>query len=275
MDQYDQIAVWYDRLQSSVDHEAWANFLKLLDQRHGNRNRQGDGTDGRSLMLDLGCGTGKTAFAMEARGYDVIGIDRSLMMLMQARELAAEIGSNALFLQQDICDFELYGTVDLAVCLLDTVNHITRRDQLSKLFRLSANYLNKDSLLIVDIGTDKHFSRTLGNNVFYQDIAATDELPAFTMLWQNHWQSGRKISISEITVFAETDSGLYERYDDIIRERFYGWQELRDLAEAEGLRLLARYGDLADRKPNAGDERNFLVFVQPAAKKTYIEEKEN
>lgn len=272
MTQYDQIANWYDRLQSSVDHEAWADFLTMLDQRHGRQSRAGDGQDGKPLMLDLGCGTGRNAFAMEARGYDVIGIDRSEMMLVAAREEAADTDSNALFLHQDICGFELYGTVDLAVCLLDTVNHITRKDQLRKLFSLCVNYLNQDCLLIIDIGTEKHFARTLGNNVFYQDIAGSPEEPAFTMLWQNHWQQNRGISISEITVFAETDSGLYERYDDVIREKYYDWQLIRDLAEAEGLKLVARYGELADRRPNVHDERAFLVFVQPAAKKAYIEE---
>lgn len=271
MDQYDQIAAWYDRLQSSVDHEAWADFLAMIDQRHGKADRSGDGHDGKPLMLDLGCGTGRNAFAMEKRGYDVIGIDRSEMMLMAAREEASASNSEALFLKQDICDFELFGTVDLAVCLLDTINHITRKDQIRKLFSLCANYLNQDSLLIIDIGTDTHFGHTLGNNVFYQDVAATADEPAFTMLWQNHWQSGRGISISEITVFAETDNGLYERYDDVVRERYYDWRQLRDIAADEGLKLVARYGELADRKPNRNDERIFLVFVQPFAKKTYIE----
>ena len=271
MEQYDQIAAWYDRLQSSVDHEAWADFLAMIDQKHGKTDRQGDGNDGKPLLLDLGCGTGRNAFAMEKRGYDVIGIDRSEMMLMAARDEAEAIGSGALFLQQDICDFELFGTVDLAVCLLDTINHITRKDQIRKLFSQCANYLNQGSLLILDIGTDKHFGHTLGNNVFYQDVAETADEPAFTMLWQNHWQSGRGISISEITVFAETDNGLYERYDDVVRERYYDWRQLRDIAADEGLKLVARYGELADRKPNRNDERIFLVFVQPFAKKTYIE----
>ena len=274
MTQYDQIADWYDRLQSSVDHEKWAAFLSMIDQRHGRHNLPGDGHDGKPLMLDLGCGTGKNAFAMEAIGYDVIGIDRSEMMLMRAREEAMINGSKALFLHQDICNFELYGTVDLAVCLMDTVNHITRADQLKKLFRLCANYLNQHSLLIIDIGTSRHFSKTLGNNVFYQDIEATVNESAFTMLWQNHWQPGRGISISEITVFAETDIGLYERYDDVVRERYYDWRLLRDIAENEGMKLVARYGELVDRKPNARDERSFLVFVQPEAKMTYIEEED-
>lgn len=275
MVQYDQIADWYDYLQASIDYETWADFLTKLDRRHGRTNRSGDGRGGRPLMLDLGCGTGKTAFAMEAKGYDIIGIDLSEKMLMRAREEAGEIDSNALFLQQDICDFELYGTVDLAVCLLDTVNHITRKNQLRQLFKLCSNYLNQDCLLIIDIGTEKHFSTTLGNNVFYQDIAMNGDVPAFTMLWQNHWQPGRGISISEITVFAETDNGFYERYDETIRERYYDWRTLKKIAEAEGLKLVGRYGELVERKPTSSDERSFLVFTQPAAKKAYIEGKEN
>jgi SAM-dependent methyltransferase len=269
MNLYDGIAGWYDLLQSSIDYDKWADFLHLIDQRHGTAQLRGDGTDGRRLLADLGCGTGRMAFAMERRGYDVIGIDHSEEMLQIARELAVEDSSQALFLKQDICDFELFGTIDLAVCLLDTVNHITDKRKLRNFFRLCANYLNQDALLIFDIGSKKHFSKTLGDNVFYQDLDKTETSPALTMLWQNEWDGRRGLSTSEITVFAETDMGLYERYDDLVQERFYDWATIRDLAYSVGLELVASYGELADRKPSAADERIFMVFVQPHPKQGY------
>jgi len=108
-DGYELLASHYDELQHTVDYPGWADFVFLLDQRYHQRTRSGDGREGRPILLDLGCGTGAFALQMEQHGYDVIGIDDSAAMLQAAREKAQDSGSSALFLQQDISRFELYG----------------------------------------------------------------------------------------------------------------------------------------------------------------------
>ena len=55
-------------------------------------------------------------------------MDGSPDMLAQAREKAADLtGEPPVFLNQDMTELDLYGTVDAAVCCLDSLNYLLRR----------------------------------------------------------------------------------------------------------------------------------------------------
>lgn len=270
---YDALAICYDRLQATVDYNKWADYIielnRLFNPAMMRDHSNGDGIDGRPLLLDLGCGTGELSFALEKYDFDIIGIDRSQQMLEVARDKAQQTGSRALFLQQDITRFELYGTVDLAICTLDTVNHLLRKDQVKHFFSLCANYLNQNSLLIIDLATWHHFAETLGQNLFFQDLPLVEDQLALTMLWQNYWFPHRHLNCSEIILFTETETGMYIRHDETINERYYDWKQIKDWACEAGLQFLDRFGELSYEAPRSNDERIFMVFRQPAAKLEY------
>ena len=253
-DSYQRLADSYDQLQHDIDYAAWADFICRLDRRDNQRTAPGDGREGRPLLLDLGCGTGTFCLAMEARGYDAIGIDRSAPMLQQAREKAQAAESSALFLLQDLSRFELYGTVDLAVCLLDTLNHLIRPAAVERVFRLLANYLNPGCLFIADVGTHRHFARTLGNRMFYQD---GDDL---TLYWHNRFRESTRISRSSLTWFKRSADGSYARFDEEVTERYYDHTFLLRCARNAGLEFVGRTGELTEQPPNAASERNFYLF---------------
>lgn len=257
---YQILAQVYDRLQQAHDVAAWAGFIHRLNMRHGRADRSGDGRNGSPLLLDLGCGTGRFCLAMEQLGYDPIGIDLSAAMLQQARDRAVAESSQALFIQQDISRFELFGTVDLMVCLLDTVNHLLRQDQVRRLFRLSANYLNPGCLFVLDIATRHHLETTLGNGFFFQDLPAGQDSPAVSLFWQNHWTAARHLSQSDLVLFSQLEDGNYQRLDTEIRERWYDGNQLKAWAADAGLEAVGHYGELHLSPPRPKDERQFLVF---------------
>ncbi|NCA98852.1 MAG: class I SAM-dependent methyltransferase [Clostridia bacterium] len=253
-DGYELLASHYDDLQQTVDYPAWADFILLLDQRHHQRTGSGDGREGRPILLDLGCGTGTFAMQMEQHGYDVIGIDDSAAMLQAAREKAQENGSAALFLKQDISHFELYGTVDLATCLLDTLNHLVQPEAVRRVFRLLANYLNPGALFIADVGTRRHFAQTRGNRTIIQDHEN------LTLVWQNHYRPQSRISRASLTWFARTDDGSYERFDEDVVERYYDHTFLLKAAQSAGLDYVVRTGELTLAPVRGSSERQFYIF---------------
>ena len=55
-------------------------------------------------------------------GYDMIGVDNSEDMLELALEKRMESGHDILYLQQNMQEFELYGTVRAVVSVCDSVN---------------------------------------------------------------------------------------------------------------------------------------------------------
>ena len=50
-------------------------------------------------------------------------------------------GLDILYLQQDMREFELYGTVKAIVSICDSVNYILEEEELEEVFRLVNNYL--------------------------------------------------------------------------------------------------------------------------------------
>ena len=116
---YDLIAPIYDKVNGDVDYSAWADFIEKIIKREYRGKPE--------LVLDLGCGTGRMTLELAKRGYDMTGIDYSVEMLDIARESAERAGlaDKMLWLCQDITEFELYGTVDVTVSCLDTLNHLT------------------------------------------------------------------------------------------------------------------------------------------------------
>lgn len=258
---YHYLARRYDELQQDVDPVAWADYIQKIEQKFSKRHG-GDGQEGRPLLLDLGCGTGSFCLEMAVRGYDPIGIDTSSAMLDEARRKQDERSGLAgadrcLFLQQDISRFELFGTVDLAVCLLDTVNHLIHPAQVRRLFKLCANYLNPGSLLIFDLATRRHLAETLGSQFFFQDR------PDATLFWQNSFRSASGISRSELTLFQKRDDGGYDRLDETIVEKYYDECDIEGWLSESGLQPVARLGDFTFRKPAAAAERQFFVARKP------------
>ena len=258
---YNHLAHLYDVLQKDIDPAVWADHIQRLENQYSLRSAKGDGRDGRPILLDLGCGTGSFCLEMARRGYDPIGIDASPEMLDQAR-IKAQAGQDesqavCLFLLQDISRFELFGTVDLAVCLLDTINHLIRPAQVRRLFNLCANYLNPGAVLIFDLATEKHLATTLSNNLFF------NETPEYSLFWQNRYRPKTGISTSDLTLFARRSAGGYERRHETIRERHYCWQDIRQWLLAAGLEPVGRHGGLSLKKPAASDERHFFVARRP------------
>ena len=114
MRSYSVFAQYYDELTSNVEYPKRAEYLLELMERLGHAP---------GLTLDLACGTGSLTLELYKRGVDIYGIDGSVEMLSEARTKCAEAGADILFLCQNMLSIDLYGTVDTALCTLDSLNH--------------------------------------------------------------------------------------------------------------------------------------------------------
>ena len=113
MSEYNAFAEVYDRLTGNIEYSKRAEFIRTLLNRHG----IGEG----AIVRDLAGGTGSLTVELANNGYDMIGVDSSPMMLSQAQEKMYDNELSMLFLWQDMTELDLYGTIDAAVCTLDSL----------------------------------------------------------------------------------------------------------------------------------------------------------
>lgn len=246
---YNRFAYLYDDLMNDVDYEKWVDYYFKIFRRYGLDPKLG---------LDLGCGTGNLTTVFADRGIDMTGVDSSADMLSVAGR--KNTGESILYLNQNMTEFELYGTVDFIVSGLDCINYITDKRDLMKVFRLANNYLEPGGLFIFDINTQHKLENVLGNNVFIL------ESESCFCSWQNEYDRRRKICDFYLTFFCK-EGKHYSRFDEVHSERAYSIDEITLMLEKAGMKLLRVYDDRSFDSPKYDSERVFFVAQEQGKKR--------
>ena len=193
MNAYDTLAPWYDSLTGDVPYARFADFYEAEFAADGG---------GFRLVLDLCCGTGTLTWEMARRGYEMIAADRSVDMLMQARDKAEDVKVPPLFLCQPAEELDLYGTVDAAVCCLDGMNYIAP-ESLAEVFRRLHLFVRPEGLVIFDIRTPE-FLRSLDGQIF------VDETEDVLCLWRADFDDEAAALVYGMDIFSRRGK-LWER----------------------------------------------------------------
>ncbi len=243
---YDLLAPVYDEINKDIDYSSWADFIEAAVNANSQIRPE--------LVLDLGCGTGSMTLELAKRGYDMTGVDISVEMLDIARERACDAGLDGkmLWLCQDMTEFELYGTVDLAVSCLDCLNHLTSTKALDKCLSLVHNYLIPDGLFVFDVNGKAKFENV------YADRSYVMETDGSVCIWQNDYNPKTHICDFCITLFNE-EGGMYARYDELQRERMYPLSTLKKKLASSGFEFIGAYSDYSFTPATDADERIYIV----------------
>lgn len=213
---YAPLARWYDRLTGDVPYGAFADFDEALFRADGGEFR---------LLLDLCCGTGTLTWLLAARGYEMIGCDRSVDMLMQAQGKAVDGVTPPLFLCQSAEALDLYGTVDAAVCSLDALNYL-EPGLLPEVFRRLHLFVRPGGLLIFDMRTPE-FLRALDGEVFI------DETEDLLCLWRADFDAEKRALVYGMDLFTRRGL-LWAREGEEHVEYAHEPEALRALLESAG-----------------------------------------
>ena len=247
MSSYETFAKVYDTFMSDVPYDKWIDYIKKIWKNYKLTPK---------LVLDLACGTGNISSRLANDGYEMIGIDLSADMLEAAMEKNSHLFANAkpvLYLNQDMREFELYGTVDCVLCLCDSINYITDEDDLLQVFRLVNNYLEPNGLFIFDINTIYKFKNILSDNSYGQ----TTQNAAYT--WENYYDEDENINEFYTNFFIKNSGGSYDRFEECHYEKGYTVEKIKELLDKAGLIFEAVYDDNSFDAPRPDSQRLYFI----------------
>ncbi|MCR5418939.1 MAG: class I SAM-dependent methyltransferase [Lachnospiraceae bacterium] len=216
---YTGFASVYDELMDNVPYDEWVKCYHRILKEHG---------IDEGLICDLACGTGNITTRLRDLGYDMIGVEISEEMLDLARRKDPE--GKILFLLQDMCAFELYGTVRACTLACDSINYLLEEEELLELFLKVNNYLDPEGVFIFDFNTTEKYRDIIGNTT----IAENREDCSF--IWDNAFDEESGINECELTVFTRKGKeGLFERLSEMHLQRGYEPKLIQSLIEQAGM----------------------------------------
>jgi ubiquinone/menaquinone biosynthesis C-methylase UbiE len=133
-DIYDQIAQYYDLIvkeHSNIEPEI--NFLKGIFEKYK-----------ISSVLDIACGSGRHSIQLAQEGFSVTGVDRSSLLIEQAKIKADNL--DITFDVQDVANFQFQKKFDAAICMWSTFGELPYIEMLLQLQKI----IKDNGILIID-----------------------------------------------------------------------------------------------------------------------------
>ena len=241
---YEALAASYDGLTRDIPYEKYLRFFKTLLRRHGVT---------ATTVLDLACGTGSLSVLLAKHGYEVLGVDRSEDMLTVAAEKAMELEENQpFFVAQPMQRLKIPEPVDACVCALDSINYVTKPQDVQKAFRRVYESLRPGGLFVFDINTPYKLE-SLDGQVFL------DETEDSYCVWRAVYDKRHSLCRYGMDLFQQANDGLWERSFEEHVERAYTPAELSQWLTDAGFAQVERFANLRPEAPKADELRIFFA----------------
>jgi SAM-dependent methyltransferase len=215
----------YGNAFARVYNEKWVHFAQhvapLIRAFYESTPIAGHSEHGKSL-LDVCCGTGHLALHFLEHGYRVTGVDLSESMLRYAAENTAPYveSGQAGFVHADAAGFTLDEHFGLAVSTFDALNHLPGKEALRGCFESVHALLVPGGFFIFDLNTRAGLAQWNGINV--------RDMPDALIIDRGIYDGESDRAWIKITGFMRTESGLYERFEQVAYNSAFDLAWVRD-----------------------------------------------
>ena len=229
-----------------ADYARRADFVEKLFLRTAKREVR--------TVLDLACGTGTMTCLLTERGYELISVDGSEDMLMEAREKAQGIrGVEPLFLHQSMPRLDLNDTVDAAICCLDSLNYLTNPKDVRRTFERLRLFVSPGGALVFDVHALPKL-QAMDGQVYL------DEGEDVYCVWRTEFR--RDMLDYCVDLFTLRPDGAWERETEFHRQRYYSVEDLTLWLREAGFTDIRAYGDCKLRRPGEQDGRIYFSAIR-------------
>ncbi len=239
---FETIAPFYDRIMQDVDYEGWVNYVESFF--HWARGEVHE-------VLDLACGTGTPTLLLKQRGYRVVGLDRSVAMLREARK---KLGPDVPLVAADLRHFAFRKQFDAVISLFDSLNNLLTELELTQTFENVRRHLREGGVFVFDVNTIYALENYWGNDT------KVKEHGGLITLWRTSYLPHNHLSRLDFTVLVPegNESTCYRRYDETHLERGYPLKTLKTLLNRSGFRRVYQFRHLTR---HTASERDLRVTV--------------
>ena len=243
---YEELAASYDSLTEDVEYRKRADFLlKLL----------GKSRIPVHTVLDLACGTGTMTCLLAEAGFEMIGVDQSEDMLAEAAGKQVSEGKiPPIYLQQSMEKLDLYGTVEAAVCCLDSLNYLTDARALRRTLQRLHLFVAPGGVFLFDINSPYKL-RGLDGQVFL------DEGEDVYCVWRTEFDKRSRICTYGMDIFRR-EGDLWRRSQEEHYEKAWEVEELKGFLQEAGFGHIRTYGDCVLRAPKEDEQRIYFTCIR-------------
>lgn len=236
---YRAFADYYDRLTSNINYAGYAGRLSKLIKAYSSESLS---------IVDLCCGTLSLGIELNKLGYSVSGVDLSEEMLQRAKQKTLERGIFMPVYKGDVRDFKLPCPPDVAVCALDSLNHLEGFGEVMTAFRAIKRNIKPGGLFIFDMNTPYKHERILGDNSFIY------RLPGLYCGWENEYDP-RDCSVKITLDFFEDSGEKIIHENESFKEYAYPKRLILKGLRASGFEILGNFDGISGRLPVPRSER--------------------
>ncbi len=207
------------------------------------------GLQAGAQVLDVGCGYGRHAMELAARGFHVVGLDLSTPLLVRGGEEAMRRGLQINFVRGDMRELDFDAQFDGAYCLFSTFGYFDDEANKKAITNI-ARALKPGGRVVIEILNRDYVIADLPTRVWWEG----DGCVVLEEVELNYFSS--RIQVNRSVVF---DDG--RQLEQEISLRAYSLHEVGKLMHAAGFRVLEVSGGYHTRGRFFGNQSRHIIVL--------------
>lgn len=227
---YNLLSKVYDLIQDEEEEVLWLDALDELcsGAKHSFKKKS-------LSIVDLGAGTGIFTLPLVKSGHHVVAVDNSEGMLNALKEkLDAKTEALVRLELQNLEQFkvEKEGSFDIALCLLDTLNHLNPQS-MESFFNGVAQSLRPGGFFLFDFLSMDYIQEFLDGGCY------GEEWKDKAFFWTNEYIEKKKVVEHQFSLY-EREGDLYRKSTAVLEEYYASPEKVDFYLEQAGFEILSK-----------------------------------
>jgi SAM-dependent methyltransferase len=230
---------YYQQLYSHRDNKEAEEFIDLVLAELQPADN--------SVMLDLGCGTGRHSKHLASKGYTVFGLDLAASSIREAKKFASE---SLYFLKWDMRKPFGKNNFDFVFSFFTSFGYFTNRDENSKVIKNMVAALRKDGTILIDYL----------NASYAEDHLVGVEEKEIDGVWYhiNRWADERFI-YKRIAIMDQKQFSSVSYTEQVAK---FSLDDFDQFFKENGLDIISVYGDYDLNEYNAQSSKRMIITAK-------------